>query len=445
MSTDPREVINQSEMGITQILVIVIMLILNSLDGYDILSISFASQGIAREWGINKTALGIVLSMELIGMGLGSFFLGSLADKIGRRPTALYCLAVMGLGMFMVTTTSSILALCFWRIFTGLGIGGLLTAITALSAEFSSLPRRHLCISLMAIGYPLGGIVYGSMAKALLAHYDWRSIFYMGALLTSLSIPLVFFLVPESIHWLARKQPAGALEKINRTLKKCRQSTITSLPQLSGNILEKSISEIFSPALRKATIIIASSYFFHIMTYYLVLKWAPKIAVDMGFAPDLAGSVLVWANVGGALGGTLFGLLTLKFNLKKMSVGILFLAAVSMAVFGHTPADLKIMSLLCMIAGFFGNAGIIGLYAVVAHAYPTHVRSFGTGFMLAVGRGGAILSPILVGFLLQHKMPLPSVGMIMGLGSLVGAIVLLFLKLQSGDSPESPEAKNSPA
>jgi MFS family permease len=450
MSTDPREVINQSEMSIMQMLIIGVMLILNSLDGFDILSISFASQGIIQEWGINKAALGVVLSMELIGMGLGSFFLGGLADKIGRRPTALYCLAVMALGMFMVTASSSIPTLCFWRIFTGLGIGGLLTAITALSAEFSSLPQRHLCISLMAIGYPLGGIVYGSIAKILLVHYDWRSIFYLGASLTALSIPVVFFLVPESIHWLTRKQPAGALEKINKILRKCRKNAIAFLPQMSGSAQEKSIGDIFSPALLKTTLIIAASYFFHIMTYYFILKWATKIAadililklantvaVDMGAIASSAGNVLVWANVGGALGGTIFGLLTLKLDLKKMSIGILFFSAASIALFGYTPADLKTMSLLCAIAGFFGNSGIIALYAVVAHAYPTHARSFGTGFMLAVGRGGAILSPILAGSLLQHKMPLPHVGLIMCVGSLVGAVVLLFIRLKSGDSQDA--------
>jgi benzoate transport len=437
MSSDPREIINQSKMSAIQMFIIVMMIGLNSLDGFDILSISFASPGIAKEWGVERTALGVVLSMELIGMGLGSFFLGGLADKIGRRPTTLYCLAVMALGMFMVTTTDSLFTLCFWRIITGVGIGGLLTAITAFSAEFSNIPRRHLCISLMAIGYPLGGVVGGSIASRLLANYDWRAVFYLGASITAFFIPVVFFFVPESIHWLAREQPAGALEKINKTLTKCKKAAIDALPQITETARRKSVGDIFSPRLLKTTIIIAITYFLHITTYYFILKWVPKIVADMGFAVSSASNVLVWANIGGALGGTIFGLLTLKFDLKKLSLVILFFSAVFIAVFGHTPADLKIMSLLCMLAGFFGNSGIIALYAIVAHAYPTHARAFGTGFMLAIGRGGAILSPILVGFLLQMKMPLPSVGMIMSIGSLVGTVVLLFLKLESGDTQDA--------
>ena len=63
---------------------------LNALDGFDVLSISFAAPGIARDWGIDRAALGLVLSMELIGMGIGALILGAMADRIGRRPTILF-------------------------------------------------------------------------------------------------------------------------------------------------------------------------------------------------------------------------------------------------------------------------------------------------------------------------------------------------------------------
>ena len=85
--------------------VVAITVGLNALDGFDVLSISFASPGIAREWNIDRAALGLVLSMELIGMGLGSILLGGVADQVGRRRTLLGCLLVMMLGMFMATGT----------------------------------------------------------------------------------------------------------------------------------------------------------------------------------------------------------------------------------------------------------------------------------------------------------------------------------------------------
>src|SRR5580704_10705788 len=99
MTADPREIIAKSPMSALQIAVVAITIGLNALDGFDVLSISFASPGIARDWGIDRAALGFVLSMELIGMGLGSILLGGVADKIGRRRTLLGCLVVMTLGM----------------------------------------------------------------------------------------------------------------------------------------------------------------------------------------------------------------------------------------------------------------------------------------------------------------------------------------------------------
>jgi benzoate transport len=427
-SIDPREIISQSPMVFLQIVVIIINIGLNSLDGFDILSISFASPGIAREWGVDRAALGIVLSMELIGMALGSFLLGSMADKWGRRPTVLTCLVVMATGMFMVTTTHSIFALSCWRIVTGVGIGGMLAATNALVAEFSNRRRQHLCISVMAVGYPVGGVVGGSIASLLLVNHDWRAVFYLGTSITAFLIPISYFLMPESVHWLTRKQPAGALEKINKTLKKFGHATIAALPEVSATLRKRSGSDIFRAGLIGTTAVVASAYFFHVITFYLILKWAPKIVSDMGFTASSAGGVLVWANVGGALGGMTFGLLTLRFDLKILTVATLLLNAVFVSIFGRTPADIQMISLFCAMAGFFGNAAIVGLYALVAVAFPTHARAFGTGFMIGFGRGGSVLSPILAGFMFAAGMPLPHVAMVMALGSILAAFVLTFLR-----------------
>ena len=106
--SDPRDALLKSPMTTMQVVIIAITICLNALDGFDVLSISFASPGIGAEWGIGRQALGFVLSMELIGMAFGSIFLGGLADKIGRRPTVLGCLVVMATGMFMATTSSGV-------------------------------------------------------------------------------------------------------------------------------------------------------------------------------------------------------------------------------------------------------------------------------------------------------------------------------------------------
>jgi benzoate transport len=434
VNNDPRATLSAAPMSTLQMIAVAITIGLNGLDGFDVLAISFASPGIAAEWGINPAQLGFVLSMELIGMAVGSLLLGPLADKIGRRPLMLGCLVLMSGGMFMATTVKGMYDLSFWRILTGLGIGGLLAAINAVAAEFSNLKRRHLCVSIMAIGYPIGAVLGGIVVAHLLKGQTWRSVFYFGSICTVVFIPLVLAFVPESVHWLTRKQPAGALEKINRILTRMGHATVSALPTISAEVRKRSASDLFAPALIATTILVAIAYFFHVTTFYFVLKWVPKIVVNMGFAPSSAAGVLVWANVGGALGGAVLGLLTLRFNVKALTIAAMLMSTVMVAIFGRTPPDLQKLALMCACAGFFTNGAIVGMYAIFAQAFPTHVRAGGTGFGIGVGRGGSVLAPIIAGLLFNGGQPVSTVAMFMSLGSLCAAIVVSFLKLRPDDT-----------
>ncbi len=434
MNSDPRQLIFSAPMSRLQIVAVAMTIVLNALDGFDVLAISFASPGIAAEWGINRAALGIVLSMELIGMAVGSVLLGNIADRIGRRKTMLGCLVGMAGGMFMATTVTGLVDLSIWRVITGLGIGGMLATINAAAAEFSNARRKHLCVSLMAIGYPVGVVFGGTIAAQLLQSYDWRSVFYLGTTMTAICIPLVYLLIPESVHWLVYKQPKGALEAINRTLKRMGHAAIDALPAMPSRPAGRRISDIFAPELLATTLILAATYFLHVMTFYYIIKWVPKIVVDMGFMASSAATVLVWTNVGGATGGAILGILTMRYNVKALTIAVLLLSTVMIVIFGNTSADLTKLSLICAVAGFCTNAGIVGLYAIFAHAYPTHVRASGTGFAVGMGRGGSVLAPIVAGFLFEAGVTLPTVSIVMGLGSTLAAGMLMLLKLR----PEQP-------
>jgi benzoate transport len=423
-------------MSALQIIAVAITIGLNALDGFDVLSSAFASPGISAEWHVRRDALGIVLSMDLIGMAIGSIFLGGVADKIGRRPTILGCLVVMTVGMFMATHSQGVVELSVWRVLTGLGIGGILSSINAIAAEFSNSRRKNLCVSIMAIGYPIGGVLGGLVVQHLLKSYDWRSVFYFGAAITAVFIPLVLAFVPESVHWLTRKQPAGALEKINRTLARMKHPTTTTLPTIPAETRKRSVGDIFAPALIATTLIVSIAYFFHIMTFYFVLKWTPRIVTDMGFAPSAGAQVVTWANLGGACGGATLGLLGLRFAMKPLTIGVMVMSTVMVIVFGHSPADLARLSLYCAASGFFTNAAIVGMYAIFAQAFPTHVRASGTGFAIGIGRGGSVLAPWLAGYLFEAGYSLPTVATTMSVAALIAAVVLSFLKLK----PDQTEA-----
>ena len=130
--------IDDSKLSPVQLGAIIICIALNALDGFDVLAISFASPGIAAEWGINHAELGVVLAMELVGMTFGSIILGGMADKFGRKPTIQICLILMTFGMFGAAFVDSISALLTVRFITGLGIGGMLASTTAMVAELAN-------------------------------------------------------------------------------------------------------------------------------------------------------------------------------------------------------------------------------------------------------------------------------------------------------------------
>ncbi len=430
---DPRDIMSNSDMSLRQVMVVAVTVALCALDGFDVLAISFASPGISSEWGIDRAALGVVLSMELLGMAIGSVVLGRFADACGRRPIILACVILMSAGMWLATTATSVVDLSFWRVATGIGIGGTLSAINAVAAEFSNAKRRSLCVSLMVIGYPIGAVIGGTIAALLLRDNDWRSVFQFGAFATATLIPVVYFFVPESIAWLCEKQPGNALQRINIVLKRMGKPTVASLPPAPAAKQRQSLAAIFAPELAPITMLATFAYALHITTFYYILKWVPKIVVDMGFEASSAAGVLVWANLGGATGGALFGLLSQRFHLFRLTIGTLLLGTAMVILFGTGFNDLYQLSLISAAVGFFTNSGVVGIYAILAQVYSAGTRATGTGFAIGMGRGGSVLAPILAGFLFAAGQGLQTVSVIMGLGSTIAAIAIWFLMQSSNN------------
>ncbi|KQU48112.1 MFS transporter [Sphingomonas sp. Leaf339] len=431
MAKDPRAIIDAQPMSRFQWGIVATMVGLNALDGFDVLSISFASPGIAAAWGIDRAALGFVLSMELVGMAIGSLILGGVADRIGRRATILGCLAIMACGMFGASTARDVFTLSGWRVLTGVGIGGMLAATNAAVAEAANARRRALCVVLMASGYPVGSIIGGSISAVLLTRYDWSAVFVFGSIVTLCFIPLVWWRAPESIAFLMHRRPANALARIDAALTRMGHPTIDALPDPEPKAASVPLAELFAPALSRATIMLTLAYLTHIMTFYFILKWIPKIVVDMGFPPADAAGVLVWASVGGATGSLVLGLLTARVRLFTLTVGAMILSTLLVIVFGQGQSDLANLSAIAAATGFVTNAGVVGLYALIAQTFPTSVRATATGFIIGVGRGGSALAPTLAGILFAAGYGLSGVAFLMALGSTIAAFALLAMRRQS--------------
>lgn len=428
MSADPRETLAARPMGGAQIAIVALCVALNALDGFDVLSISFAAPGIAEEWGIDRAVLGIVLSMELIGMALGSVLLGHLADRIGRRPTVLACLVIMTSGMFLASIADSVTALSATRLYTGLGIGGMIATTAAVAAEFSNSKRRDLCAMLNIAGYSAGAIIGGVVASMLLAQTgDWRTVFVFGGVATALLFPVAYFVLPESIDSLIARRPEDAVARVNKTLARLKLEPIAALPAQAEQAAKPSFGALFSPKFAPTTLLLTLAYFAAILSFYYIQKWTPKIVVDMGYEPAAAGGVLVCASIGGLLGAVTLGLVVQRLPLRPIIIAAFIAAFAMITAFGLGASDLTQLSLIVGVAGFCINGGVVGMYPIMARAFPAAMRAGGTGFAIGVGRGGSAVGPVVAGFLFAAGGSLLLVSAVMGAGALLAAAALSML------------------
>jgi MFS family permease len=284
----------------------------------------------------------------------------------------------------------------------------------------------------MVIGYPLGGVIGGLIVSQVLKGDSWRAVFMIGAVASAAFIPLVLLFVPESPAFLDQRRPAGALDRINRTLTRYGLPLLDTLAPRPAAQARASVLDILKPGLIGATMVLTLGYFFHAISFYFILKWAPKIIADLGHSPSQAAGVLTAANIGGAVGGACFGLFMHRFGIKRPTLVVLLASVAGITAFGlhDKSSSLLVWSLAASLGMVFANAAIVGFYASFAAAFPTHVRATGTGFAIGIGRLGGALSPILAGYLFKAQLGLPGVALVMSCGSLVAFVLLARFRLE---------------
>src|SRR5262245_859449 len=100
MNADPRVALREGKITSFTIMVVLICVTLNMVDGFDVLAMSFTAPLVAREWGVDPATLGVLLSAGLVGMGTGAIFISPIADLMGRRTVVLLSAIIISLGMF---------------------------------------------------------------------------------------------------------------------------------------------------------------------------------------------------------------------------------------------------------------------------------------------------------------------------------------------------------
>lgn len=438
MTGDARAMLRDGPMTLFQMMVLAIVTVLNMIDGFDVLAISFTAPLIAREWGVNPATLGILLSAGLAGMGLGSLALSPLADLTGRRAVLALSTAIISVGMLASAVTTDVWELALCRLLTGLGVGGILASGNTLLAEYAPAKWRDLSISTMVVGYSAGAIIGGSISAYLIAAFGWRAAFIFGGICSTAILPAILHL-PESLDFILASKSKHALARANAVLRRLGQSEIASLPELSRE--EKSTRAVvgaFEGRFLKPTLLICLSYFMLMLSFYFVLSWTPKNLVDLGFTVEqgIFGSVLM--NVGGILGGLVFGYLASKSSARKVSPYLLVALFVSIVALGAMQSGLVLLMSGAFVTGFFLIGSMASLYAIVPQIYPARVRNTGTGLAIGFGRLGAVVGPYLAGLMIAAGWQRLAYYSVLALPVLISAIAVRRVPLLSERAAPAP-------
>ena len=416
-----------------QWMVVALCVLLNCLDGFDVMAMAFTASSLTEEFALSGSELGVLLSAGLVGMAVGSLALAPVADVIGRRPLILISVGLATLGMLLSAVAPSAVLLGLARVVTGLGVGGILASTNVIASEYASARWRGLAIGLYTAGYGIGATLGGVAARGMLADLGWRSVFVAGGVATGIALILLVVLLPESVDFLVQRRPRQAVERINRILGRLGQPAITSdaleaAPRPTTRHRSGNPGVLLSADLRRSTLLIWVAFLATMFGFYFVNSWTPQLLVTSGMAEADAVTAGMMLALGGTAGSVLYGLVASRLDSRLVLIGFTVLSSLTMVVFITSTALLTVALIIGVLVGALINGCIAGLYTITPAVYGTKIRSTGMGWAIGIGRIGAILSPMLAGRLLDASWT--PVNLYVGAAVVVAisAVALLFLR-----------------
>lgn len=399
-----RERIDSGPIVFNQFLIILICFLLNLADGFDLMAMAMAAPALSADWKIDPTALGVIFSSGLAGMTLGAMFLAPLSDKAGRRVVILSAMAAVSLAMFATAYATSVTELVLIRFIAGLGIGGVLASSTSMASEFAPAAHRSLAVIFVQSGYTVGAIIVGPIASVVISAQGWELLFvYGGVLSTALFVFSIFFL-PESIEHLAARSGDSdkRLAVINKIFVRMGREPFDALPERSGEGVPPtgSIKSLVNKDYRLTTIRLWLIFFFALWANYFLVNWIPKLFVNAGFTSNEGIYALTVYSIAALVGALSLGVFSTRFKLTPTIAAMFLVAAVLLGIYTQVqPENVLVLYAFWACISFALSGGFSGLYAVAAESYPAEIRTTGVGWCIGLGRSGAVISPIVAGYL----------------------------------------------
>lgn len=385
------------------------------IDGFDTQAIALAAPDIATEWGSSPSAFSGVFAAGLMGALFGALGFGIAADRFGRKPSLLLAILLFGGITLLTPFATSLTDLLLIRLATGLGLGGALPGVIAITSEYAPGERRSTIVSLMFCGFPLGAVLGGIAAAQLTPGYGWRILFEIGGVVPLLILPAIIALVPESLRFLEARGDAAGLDKVRRRMGVVG-SELSSDPGAHG-----SLRSLFHGERALGTALLTFTFLLSLMLAYFLVNWLPLLARRAG--TGMQGAVLGVAalNLGAILGCLTIGRLADRIGPARPIGWGYALGALAIALIGQVAHSEPMLLGTCLVAGALSIGAQMCVVALAANFYEPSIRATGVGWMMGSGRIGAILGPLLGGLLIARGVPVTSLFVIAGAVSLLAA------------------------
>lgn len=403
-------------------------------DGYDLVIYGVALPLLMEQWSLTPVQAGMLASSALVGMMFGAMIFGSLADKFGRKKIIMVCTAFFSGFTFLGAFAPSPTEFAILRFLAGLGIGGVMPNLVALTSEYAPKKARATMVSIMFSGYAVGGIISALLGSLLVKDYGWEIMFYLAGI-PLVGFPIIWRFLPESLTYLVKDNKQGLakhiIKKIDPTLSINEQTTLvlndTTPITNQDKPKESAFKALFSEGRAFGTVMFWIAFFMCLLMTYTLSSWLPKLMLSAGYS--LKGSImfLFALNIGAMVGAICGGYLADKFHLKPVIVTMCALAAISISALAINSPPIILYSLVA-VAGATTIGTSILLYSYLAQFYPLHIRTTGIGCASAVSRIGAIVGPIITGFLLAMNLPHAWNFLAISIPALIATLAMLALK-----------------
>ena len=396
-------------------------------DGYDLAINGVVLPLLMQEWGLSAVQAGMLASTALAGMMFGAMFFGSLADKIGRKKVIMICIVLFSGLTFAGGFASNPTEFAILRFFAGLGIGGVMPNLVALTSEYAPQKMRSTLVTTMFSGYAVGGVMAALLGSWFTPNFGWQIMFFIAGIPLFL-LPLIWKFLPESLAFIVKENKQEEARRIACRLApdlSVNAKMIFTLPKV--DIPEAAnVASLFRRGRTTNTLLFWLAFFTCLLTMYALSSWLPKLMMAAGYSMDNSLMFMMVMNIGAVVGIIGGGILADRFHLKPVLMCLGMLGGIVMSLMGFQ-SNQFLLYILVFLAGAASIGSQMLLYSYVAQYYPLAIRSTGIGWSSAIGRMGAIVGPILIGSLLGMSLPAYINFIVVGIPVLITAIAVALI------------------